>query len=67
VEVFLYELANLEGDEISLKVLYSFFSETGQDTKKAALDEMLEDTFEWNKQVRSLYRYIDDEIILSAA
>ncbi len=65
--VFLNELAKLEVNEISLKVLYGFFSEAGSDTKKAALDEILEDTFEWYKQGRSLYRFIDDEIILSAA
>jgi hypothetical protein len=65
--VFLNELAKLEVNEISLKVLYGFFSEAGPDTKKAALDEILEDTFEWYKHGRSLYRFIDDEIILSAA
>ena len=56
--VFTKVLDEYKGDTISTKELYAHSQNIGTDTKKTALDELLEDVvvFDWKREGRSLVR-----------
>lgn len=66
--VFTEALDEYKGDTISVKQLYGHAPNIGTDTKKAALNELLDDVlvFDWKREGRSLVRLGNSGVNLSA-